>query len=171
MRRLWLTRSLISPNSQQLLYFFWQYSVGFTYQWTPLCITKKRWIFYNFRFILYIIQFAKIFTKLYCRCSLYWRNRLDHSTAIYYKIRSSHNRHHLILSIHFTDVIMNGKASQITSLTIVYATVYSRRRSKKTPMLRITGLCEGIHRWPVNSPHKWPVTRKMFSFDDVILIS
>ena len=26
-----------------------------------------------------------------------------------------------------------------------------------------------IHRWPVNSPHTWPVTRKMFSFDDVII--
>ena len=40
-----------------------------------------------------------------------------------------------------------------------------RRRSKKTSKLRVTGLC---HRWPVNSPHKWPVTRKMFPFDDVI---
>ena len=27
----------------------------------------------------------------------------------------------------------------------------------------------GIHRWPVNSPHKGPVTRKMFPFDDVIM--
>ena len=27
----------------------------------------------------------------------------------------------------------------------------------------------GIHRWPVNSPHKWPVTRKMFPFVDVIM--
>ena len=27
----------------------------------------------------------------------------------------------------------------------------------------------GIHRWPVNSTHKWPVTRKMFPFDDVIM--
>ena len=27
----------------------------------------------------------------------------------------------------------------------------------------------GIHRWPVNSPHKWPVTRKIFPFDDVIM--
>ena len=26
-----------------------------------------------------------------------------------------------------------------------------------------------IHRGPVNSPHKWPVTRKMFPFDDVIM--
>ena len=29
----------------------------------------------------------------------------------------------------------------------------------------------GIHRRPVNSPHKWPVTRKMFPFDDVIMVS
>ena len=34
-------------------------------------------------------------------------------------------------------------ASQITSLTIVYSTVYSRWRSKKTSKLRVTGLCEG----------------------------
>ena len=44
-----------------------------------------------------------------------------------------------------------------------------RRRSKKTSKLHATGLCVGIHRWPVNSPHKWPVTRKMFPFDDVIM--
>ena len=29
----------------------------------------------------------------------------------------------------------------------------------------------GIHWRPVNSPHKWPVTRKMFPFDDVIMLS
>ena len=46
-----------------------------------------------------------------------------------------------------------------------------RRRSKKTSKLRVTGLffVRGIHRGPVNSPHKWPVTRKMFPFDDVIM--
>ena len=27
----------------------------------------------------------------------------------------------------------------------------------------------GIRRWPVNSPHKGPVTRKMFSFGDAIM--
>ena len=43
------------------------------------------------------------------------------------------------------------------------------RRSKKTPKLRATGFCAGIHRWPVNSPHKWPVTRTMFPFDNVIM--
>ena len=38
-----------------------------------------------------------------------------------------------------------------------------RRGSKKTSKLRVTGLCAG------NSPHKWPVTWKMFLFDDVIM--
>ena len=46
-----------------------------------------------------------------------------------------------------------------------------RRRSKKTSKLRVTGLCVGKSPGPVNSPHKWPVTRKMFPFDDVIMVS
>ena len=44
-----------------------------------------------------------------------------------------------------------------------------RRNSKKTSKLRITGDCVGNSLWPVNSPHKGPVTRKMFPFDDVIM--
>ena len=45
-----------------------------------------------------------------------------------------------------------------------------RHRSKKTLKLRVTGLCAGIHRWPVNSPHKGLVTRKMSPFDGVIMV-
>ena len=45
-----------------------------------------------------------------------------------------------------------------------------RRRSKKTSKLRVTGLCTANSPGPVNSPHKWPVTRKMFPFDDVIMV-
>ena len=41
-----------------------------------------------------------------------------------------------------------------------------RRRSKKTSKLRVTGLCVGIS----PGPHKGPVTRKMFPFDDVIMV-
>ena len=44
------------------------------------------------------------------------------------------------------------------------------RRSKKTSKLRVTGLCAGNSPGPVNSPHKGPVTRKMFPFDDVIML-
>ena len=46
-----------------------------------------------------------------------------------------------------------------------------RRRSKKTSKLRVTGLCVGNSPGPVNSPHKGPVTRKRFPFDDVIMVS
>ena len=46
-----------------------------------------------------------------------------------------------------------------------------RLRSKKTSKLRVTGFCAGNSPRPVNSPHKWPVTRKMFPFDDVIMCS
>ena len=42
-----------------------------------------------------------------------------------------------------------------------------RHRSKKTSKLRVNGLCEGNSPVTVNSPHKRPVTRKMFSFHDV----
>ena len=43
-----------------------------------------------------------------------------------------------------------------------------RSRSKKTPKLRVTGYCEGNS--PMTSPHKRPVTRKMFPLDYVIMI-
>ena len=45
-----------------------------------------------------------------------------------------------------------------------------RRRPKKTSKFRVTGLYEGNSPRPVNSPHKGPVTRKMFPFHDVIMI-
>ena len=44
------------------------------------------------------------------------------------------------------------------------------RRSKKTSKLRVTGFCVGNSPGPVNSPHKGPLTRKMFPFDDVIMV-
>ena len=44
-----------------------------------------------------------------------------------------------------------------------------RWRSKKTSKLHVTVLCAGNSPGPVNSPHKGPVTRKMFPFDDVIM--
>ena len=45
-----------------------------------------------------------------------------------------------------------------------------RQRSKKSSKLRVTGLCAGSSSGSVNSPHKWPVTRKMFPFDDAIML-
>ena len=71
--------------------------------------------------------------------------------------------------IHYSDVKLDVMASHIISLTMVYWTVYSgadqRRHQSSAPL----GFVMGIIRWPVNSPHKWPVTRKVFPFDDVIM--
>ena len=64
---------------------------------------------------------------------------------------------------------MGAMASQITSLTIVYSTVYSGADQRKHQSSTSLTFERGIHRRPVNSPHKWPVTRKMFPFDDVIM--
>ena len=70
---------------------------------------------------------------------------------------------------HYTDVITGAMASQITSLTSVYSTVYSGADHRRIQSSASLAFVWEIHRWPVNSPHKWPVTRKMFSFDDVIM--
>ena len=70
---------------------------------------------------------------------------------------------------HYDDVIMSTIASQITSLASVYSTVYSGADQSKLQSSASLAFVWGIHRGPVNSPHKWPVTRKMFSFDDVII--
>ena len=70
---------------------------------------------------------------------------------------------------HYDDVTMGAIASQITSLTIVYSTVYSGADQSKHQSSASLAFVWGIHRGPVNSPHKWPVTRKMFPFDDVIM--
>ena len=61
-------------------------------------------------------------------------------------------------------------ASQITSLAIAHSTVYSDAYQRKHQSSTSLAFVRGIHRWPVNSPHKGPVTRKMFPFDDVIMI-
>ena len=65
---------------------------------------------------------------------------------------------------------MGAIASQITSLFIVYSAFYSGADQRKHQSSASLAFVRGIHRGPVNSPHKWPVTRKMFPFDDVIMV-
>ena len=70
---------------------------------------------------------------------------------------------------HYDDVIMGAIASQITSLAIVYSTAYSDADQRKHQSSASLAFVWGSHRGPVNSPHKLPVTRKMFPFDDVLV--
>ena len=72
--------------------------------------------------------------------------------------------------LHYNDVIMGAIASQITSLTIVYSTVYSDADQSKHQSSTSLAFVRGIHRGPGNSPHKGPVTQKMIPFDDVIMV-
>ena len=64
---------------------------------------------------------------------------------------------------------MNTMASQITSLTIIYSTVYSGPDQRKHQSSTSLAFVREIHRSPMNSPHKGPVTPKMFPFDNVIM--
>ena len=66
--------------------------------------------------------------------------------------------------------MMSAMASQITSLTIVYSTFYSGADQRKHQSSASQAFVRGIHRWPVTSPQKGPVTRKMFLFDDIIMM-
>ena len=71
---------------------------------------------------------------------------------------------------HYDDVIMDWIASQITSLPVVCSIVYSAVNQRRHQSSASLAFVREIHRGPVNFPHKWPVTRKMFPFDDVIML-
>ena len=122
-------------------------------------------------------------SNIYVLCE-YWKNlqlywkRLMFCTAI--NISKSHELSILwclfvyfieslaIEILYYNDVTMGAMASQITSITIVYWTVYSGAEQRKHQSSASLAFVRVIHRWPVNSPHKWPVTRKIFPLDDVI---
>ena len=83
--------------------------------------------------------------------------------------RNTFAEHRNIVLCHYNDVIAGAMASQITRLTNVYSTVYSGADQGKHQSSASRAFVWGINRWPVNSPDKGPVTRKMFPFDDVII--
>ena len=69
--------------------------------------------------------------------------------------------YYIVQEPYYNDVIMGAVASQITSLTIVYSTVDSDADQRKHQSSASLAFVRGNH--------KWPVTRKMFPFDDVIM--
>ena len=70
---------------------------------------------------------------------------------------------------YYSHVIMGATASQITTVSSVYSTVCSGADKRKHQSSASLATVRGIHPSPVNSPHKRPVTRKLFPFDDVIM--
>ena len=71
---------------------------------------------------------------------------------------------------HHNNVIISAMASRITSLTIVFSSVYSGADQRIHQSSASLAFVREIHRWPVNYPHKGPVTRKMVQIDDAIMV-
>ena len=72
---------------------------------------------------------------------------------------------------HYNDVIMGAMVSEITSLPIVYSTVYLGADQRKHQIPASLAFVRGIYRWPVDCPHKGPVTQEMLPFGDVIMMT
>ena len=70
---------------------------------------------------------------------------------------------------HYSDGTISVMASQIPGISTVCSNVYSDGHQRKDQSSASLAFMRGIHRWPVDSPHKGQITRKIFSFDDVIM--
>ena len=94
-------------------------------------------------------------------------HHLDSMSLTYFMYNRSQSI--IMRNSHYNDVIMHTMASQITSLMIVYSSVCLHADQRKHQSSTSLAFVWGIHWWPVNSPHKWPVMRKMFPFDGIIM--
>ena len=65
-----------------------------------------------------------------------------------------------LFCLHYSDVITSTMASRL------FAQLFAQQRKHQSSAS--LAFVRGIHRWPVDSPHKGPVTQ-MFPFDDVIM--
>ena len=110
--------------------------------------------------------------RIICHChNTIWRpfRRMRTTVANCVRICYPWSVSGIIVIKYYSDIIMSTTTSEITCLTIVYSTVYLGADQRKHQSSASLAFARGIHRWPVDSPHKGPVTRKMFSFDDVIM--
>ena len=71
---------------------------------------------------------------------------------------------------HYSDVIMDAMESQITGVTVVCSTVCSGANQRKHQSPALSAFVRGIHRLPLDFPYKGPVMRKMFPFDEVVMV-
>ena len=86
---------------------------------------------------------------LRCLVMLYYFRNLGQPTLMW-----RHNEHNGVSNHRRLDCLLN------------LCSAADQRKHQSSASLAFV---EGIHRWPVNSPHKGPVTQKMFPFDDVIM--
>ena len=153
---------------------------------TPRSTTRMVWV-RLFGFITYVDRFSPRFTLSRCSVSYFlvfaWHPAPPHAWCecgyLVWKMAAILSRPQCVndtwiccegSAFHYNDVTMGAIASQITSLTIVFSTVYLDTDQRKHQSSASLAFVRGIHRRPVNSPHKRPLTRKMFPFDDIIML-
>ena len=145
---------LIAPTSASLNVDVLRYLIGYC-QWHHLHVVKMlsqtTEYIYDWIWSSLYVQISQLLT-----CWAVSKQRVIYKLGIF-------------ATSHYCDVTMGAMASQTTSLAIVYLTVYSDAEQRTHQSSASLAFVRGIHRGPVNSPHKWPVTRKMFAFDDVIM--
>ena len=96
--------------------------------------------------------------------SAHEKNLRCHPVKCFFKvIPSAKIKYH-----HYSDIIMSAMASQITGVLSVCSAVCSGADLRKPQSPASLAFVRGIHRSPVNSPHKGPVTRKMFPYYNII---
>ena len=83
--------------------------------------------------------------------------------------RKPQQMHRISILQTYTAVRFHSMAVYIHVDTAKYSTVHSGADQRKRQSSASLAFVRGINRRPVNFPHKWPVTRKMFPFDDVII--
>ena len=126
---------------------------------------------YNFRkWITYILSSSLQAMTCQILVCMPWQKYIKHKKRDRKQYLRKYIHYTQNIIAHYDDVIKGAMASQISNLAIVYSTVYSGADQRKHQSYASLAFVWGIHRGPVNSPHKWPVTRKTFPFDDVIMI-
>ena len=124
-------------------------------EWKELCQEFGAWVLTDTS--QFYTRFVKIKIETY--------SRDFNGFCVTEDITSTYSMRH-----HNSDVIISAMASQ-SGVSIVCSIVWSGTDQWKHQSYTPLAFVKGIHRWPVDSPHKGPVTSKMFLFDDVIMAS
>ena len=105
---------------------------------------------------------------------MFWYTKLFHDALFNHKIRPQEYQNAYHVSIWFVPHALQWRRNERDGVKSPASRLFTQpfiqgadqRKHQSSVSLAFV---RGIHRWSVNSPHKGPVTRKIFSFDDVIV--
>ena len=152
---------IVSPWHQQRWYWIcrMQRSGFFVYQeWSPSPVPSWCW-----EIIERANEFYVYFEKLSAQGLVTLHSGRNWYSLCFFSLSPGE-----YVYLQYNDVIMSAMPSQISSLIFVYSTVYSGAYQRKHQSFASLAFVRGIHRWPVNSLHKRPVTRKILLLGMVI---